>query len=550
MKINKKSLFLPFQIVLKRRYLKSWVITTFLALTAMAAGLIIPYLVKLTVDDGITKKNLTLFLLLCLGAGLVIIAKHILDTFVSLRRSAFTAKIRFDLNRHIFKNMYAMPQGWFAKKGAGEAIYAVDNDSAAVVNIVGGTLNGVLIESVSVVATLAIILSLNIKIGLIIILFMPLIYFLSRHRFKRLGEIYKDMAGNTEGILNFLEESFWRSYLIKIFNAASSAVRRYSRLLVKDTRLTMKRERQEAWSSAGPAVLPMVVTGVIYIVSGYQAITGHLTLGTIAAIGGYIYQFITSSSQLLFNWQELQPGLISAGRLAPLLTPDKVKGEVIGENVPIVSGDIKIRGLNFSYDGGRVIFNNLNLDIKAEEYTVITGPSGCGKTTFLNLIMRLYEIEKGEILIGGKNINSLSLLLLGKELIICPQEPMLWNATVAENIAYPEPHSSDDQIKIAAALSGADQFISHLEKGYETMIGENATRLSQGQKQRLSLARALIKQPKILLLDEAFSGLPEEEEVRIITSLRTQFPKMTIVSATHRLAGLKNYGGIIKLGEQ
>ena len=161
------------------------------------------------------------------------------------------------------------------KKGAGEAIYAIDNDSAALVNIVGGTLNGVLIEAAGVVAALMIILFLNIKIGLIIILFMPLIYFLSRRRFKRLGEIYKDMAGNTEGILNFLEESFWRSYLIKIFNAASNAVRRYSRLLVRDTRLTMKRERQEAWSSAGPAVLPMVVTGVIYIVSGYQAITGQ-----------------------------------------------------------------------------------------------------------------------------------------------------------------------------------------------------------------------------------------------------------------------------------
>ena len=471
MGINKKDLLLPFKIVVRRRYLKSWVITTFLALVAAGAGLAVPYLVKLTVDEGITKKNLTFFLLLCLAAGIVVLSKYIFDAIVSLRRTALMAKIRFDFNRRVFENMYAMPQSWFAKKGAGEAIYAIDNDSAALINIVGATANGVFIEAVSVIATLAIILSLNTKIGLTVISFLPVIYFLSRRRFKRLGEIYKDVAGNAEGILNFLEESFWRSYLIKIFNAASAAVRRYSRLLIKDTRLTIKRERQEAWSSLAPAILPLVVTGVIYIVSGYQAITGHLSLGTIAAIGGYIYQFISSSSQLLFNWQDLQPGLISAQRLAPLLTPGKAHCTADETPAVVLSGAIEISRLNFSYAGGRDIFDGLNLDIPAGEYTVVTGPSGCGKTTLLNLIMRLYPTEKGEILIDGKNVNSLPRSLLGTQIILCPQEPMLWNATVSENIAYPALAFSEDDLKNAAALSGADQFISNLEKGYETTIG-------------------------------------------------------------------------------
>jgi len=205
MGINKKDLLLPFKIVVRRRYLKSWVITTFLALVAAGAGLAVPYLVKLTVDEGITKKNLTFFLLLCLAAGIVVLSKYIFDAIVSLRRTALMAKIRFDFNRRVFENMYAMPQSWFAKKGAGEAIYAIDNDSAALINIVGATANGVFIEAVSVIATLAIILSLNTKIGLTVISFLPVIYFLSRRRFKRLGEIYKDVAGNAEGILNFLE---------------------------------------------------------------------------------------------------------------------------------------------------------------------------------------------------------------------------------------------------------------------------------------------------------------------------------------------------------
>ncbi len=533
--------------VFRRQYIKNWVITFLLAIIALGAGLVVPYLVKLTVDEGIANKNLKLFLMLCLSAGGVIVLKHFGDTVVSLRRSALMSKIRFDLNRRIFKKMHDMPQSWFAQKGAGEAIYAFDNDSAALINIVSAIMNGFFIEAISVVASLVIILTLNLKIGLTVILFLPVIFLVGVHRFKKLEELWRGVAGSGEAVLNFLEESFWRAYLIKIFNAAGQAARRYARLLIKDTRLAIRRERQEAWSSAVPAILPLAATGVIYILSGYQAITGKMSIGTLVAIGGYIYQFISAAGQLLFEWQELQPGLISAERLAPLLTPADIDAAVDDKRTIMSSGAVKIRGLHFSYGGDREIFRDFNLDIAGGDYTAISGPSGRGKTTLLNLIMRLYPVVKGEIAIDGKNINSLPRSLWGSDIIMCPQEPLLWNLSIAENIVYPYQSATEAEIKEAARLTGVDEFISALPQGYETVLGENACRLSQGQKQRISLSRAVIKQPKVLLLDEAFSGLPEEEEAKIVDRIRVKLPELTLIAATHRLASLQKAQAVIRL---
>jgi ABC-type bacteriocin/lantibiotic exporter with double-glycine peptidase domain len=272
-----------------------------------------------------------------------------------------------------------------------------------------------------------------------------------------------------------------------------------------------------------------------------------MSLGTLVAIGGYIYQFISAAGQLLFQWQELQPGLISAERLAPLLAATELGAAVDKMNTLMSPGAIKIRGLCFSYAAGQDIFHDSDLDIAGADYTAITGPSGCGKTTLLNLIMRLYPAGKGEIAIDGKNINSLPRSLWGKEVIMCPQEPLLWNLSIAQNIAYPGQSAKEADVEEVARLTGADEFIKGLPQGYETVLGENACRLSQGQKQRISLARALIKRPKVLLLDEAFSGLPEEAEAHIIESIRSKFPAMTIVAATHRLASLQKAQTVIRL---
>jgi len=543
-----KNLFAPFKMVLRRGYIKNWAVGSALALAAAGFSLAIPYIIKLTVDEGIAKKDLRAFLLFCFGAGAAALLKNIFEALSALKRTALMEKIRFDLNRRVFKNIQAMPQSWFQEKAAGETIYAVDNDTSTLINVVGSTINDVFIEGVSLIAALAVVIALDIKIGLAVIVFLPVLFLLSRGRFKKLKEIYQDKAGNDQAVLNFLEESFWRSYLIKLFNAAGSAVRRYGRLLIRDVRLTIYRERQEAWSALVPAMLPLAATGAIYLFSGYRAITGEMSLGTLAAIGGYMYQFISAASRFLFYWQDLQPGFISAQRLAPLLTQDITAYGSGNEVLADIRGAIQINGLHFSYPGKRKVFEGFDLDIAAAEFVVIMGQSGCGKTTLLNLIMRLYPIERGHFTIDGKKIESLPRALLGSRIVMCPQEPMLWNATIRENIIYPDSRFDQERFARAGRIAGVDVFAAGQPKGYDTVIGENAACISQGQKQRISLARAVIKEPALLLLDEAFSGLPQDEEAGIIAQLRGVFPRMTIVLATHRSVAENSGARIVKIG--
>ncbi len=544
---NKSKIAWLIKIIFNPSYLRRWIITLILAVAALGAGLAVPYVIKFTVDEGISKKNLSLFLVLCMIAAGAMLAKYLLDTVVSLRRQVLIAKIRFDLNRRIFRNMQAMPLSWFARTGAGQAVYAIDNDSAALISFAVAIMDSFLLDALKVMMILGIILALNFKIGLTIILISPLLGLSVLWQTKKLNALYAERAITGEAVFNLLEESFWRSYLIKVFNALGQVARRYTRLLIKDTRLIIESGRQETIKTLIPAVLPMVVTGAVFVLSGYQAIKGNLSLGALAAIGGYIYQCISASSQLLSQWHNLQPGLIAAERLLPLLKQDKTEALITGEKVNIAGGAIKVHQVHFSYDNGPAVLKGINADIPAADYTVITGPSGCGKTTLFNLIMGLYPLKSGEILIDGKNIDLLLPFLLGKEIIICPQEPMLWNASIVENIIYPETYLDWEAIKQAVQVSGADEFVAQMEKGYETIIGENACRLSQGQKQRISLARALVKQPKILLLDEAFSGLPEADEANIIARIRAQFKATTVVAVTHRLSSLKDCASIIRL---
>jgi len=527
-----------------RSYWRRWATVEALSWVVLACGLSVPYLIKCTVDDGLVKKDLHAFLFWCAVVAGAVVTKVIFETLASIGRQALTAKVRFDLNRRIFKNMYHLPWGWFQAHSAGQVVYNLQADSAAVIEM-PSVASGFVHEALQSAAALSFLLIFDVKIGLAAILFIPLLYVGSAWGVKKTQELCREASGNNEAVFNFLEESFWRAYLIKIFGAATAAVRRYSRLLLSEVRLTLKRERQEVIFATVPSFLPLLLAGVIYLFSGFQAIQGKISLGLLAAVGGYIYQFMASAGQLSGQWRNLQPSLVAIERLGPFLTffPELSAG--IGERLNGCA--VSLERITFAYPGGANVLTDLSLNIAAGEYAVVNAPSGYGKSTLLNLLMGLYVPQQGAICFDDKNINILAVSVWGREIVLCPQEPMLWNATIAENITYPGFGYSKDEIKKAAVLSGADKFIDGLEKGYETVIGENATRLSQGQKQRLALSRAMIKCPKILLLDEAFSGLPEDEEALIIASLRNQFPGMTIISATHRLAALAGGIRIIKL---
>lgn len=529
---------------LSRGLARQWAVLAAASGTALLAGLSAPYLIKLTVDEGIGKKDFAVFLAYCGAAALALLAKRALESYASLKGQALTEKLRFDLNRRLFQGLHAMPWPWFCRSSAGQAVVHLQEDSAAAIDLPASAA-AFLNDGLKAALALGALFAFDPRIGAFMVLFLPILHLAAARNLEAFQDLWRESASNEEQVVGFLEESFWRAYLVKLFRAGPAAARRYARLLLAEMRLTLKRERREAALRAVPSALPLLAAGAVYVWSGYLAIHAGMSLGSLAAVGGYIHQFISAAGGLFDRWRDLSPGLVAAERLQPLLEAGRGEG---ASGPALAGGSVSMRGLRFSYPEGPPVFDQFSLEVPSGDFVVLSGPSGCGKTTLLNLLMRLLVPEQGAILLDGKDIGSLGGSAWGRDVVLCPQEPMLWNLSVAENIAYPRRALAEVDLRDAAALSGADKFIAALENGFGTRVGENAARLSQGQRQRLSLSRALAKRPRILLLDEAFSGLPEDEEARLLAALRERFPSMTIVSATHRLSALQGLGRVVRLG--
>lgn len=257
--------------------------------------------------------------------------------------------------------------------------------------------------------------------------------------------------------------------------------------------------------------------GLITFYGIYQVIRGQMTLGTFTAIMVYFTQLIGLQGHFASFFQTFMLGVVSCRRVSEVLDEEQQVLETEdAQKVIFKTPKIAFNNVSFGYRPGEHVLKNINLNIEDGSYFAIVGPSGCGKTTILNLVLRLYDPWEGWISIDGYNIRDLRLDCLKGQIGIALQEPFLWNDTIANNIRYGKENTTDNDISRVARITGIDEFVTYLFGGYYTIIGENACKISEGQKQRIAIARALIREPKILILDEAMSSMDSASEKNII----------------------------------
>jgi len=278
-----------------------------------------------------------------------------------------------------------------------------------------------------------------------------------------------------------------------------------------------------------------VVIGIIAFFGGYQVIKGTMTLGSLTAIMVYLSQIVHLHSSFAMFFQKIAMGLISCKRIDDILKqrPMVAKG---GNKVIFKGGEIIFRDVAFGYVDKEPILNNATLDIRSGSHISIAGRSGCGKTTLLNLLLKLYEPSSGEILIDGHNIEDLDSSSLRGQIGVALQEPFLWNDTIENNIRYGKDDSLLEEVLYVAKICDVDDFVKLLPEGYQAIIGESGSKVSEGQKQKIAIARALIKRPKILILDEAFSSMDSASEEKILSNIKDNYREMTLISVSHRLS--------------
>lgn len=500
-------------------------------------GLISPYLCRLVVDEAIEKHDVRIFTFLALALGAIVFLSSLIDLFREYLEHYVNQKITLDLQKKVFKNIQGYSYQWFQKKSAGQHLYNLSYDIKRVTQFITEIPPQLLFLFIRLLLTLIIMYFLDFKMACIAIVLIPFIYVPYCYFSSIVQRSWKVLNDSSQSIFVNLEELFSHIYLIKLFGKESVTIRTYFKKVLTNTRLSIRHLRLESLRSVTSVLAGKAVAGFIVVFGIYQVITGRMSLGTFSAIIIYFGQLMVFQTKISESFQVIIRGITSC----------QVIEEIMGEQLQIVTvtdkekisirqGSILFQEVNFGYKREGHIFKNINFCIEASKHIALVGPSGCGKTTFVNLLMRLYEPWSGKILIDGYDINNMSLSVLKSQIGVACQEPFLWNDSIANNIVYGKEDATMDEIIRVSQIVGIEEIINNFSNRYNTIIGENGCMLSDGQKQRIAIARALIKRPTILILDEAMSSLDASSEDKIVSNIKQFQDKITFITISHRLS--------------
>jgi len=366
-------------------------------------------------------------------------------------------------------------------------------------------------------------------------LYLPPYYFINKRR-----AIWERLIKNSEQIFKTLHEVFSHIYLIKIFGKETFEIRRYLKKLIGNIRIELSGTRLEIFSGFSASALDKIIIGFISIYGGYQVIKGKMTLGSLTAIMVYLSQLVGMQGTFINFFQTTVLGLVSCQRVADMLDETEKAKEKAVKSVIFKKGDIFFNKVSFGYLSEMPVLEGLDFSIKENANICLAAASGTGKTTLLNLIIGLYDPWEGEIFIDTSRISDIKSECLKSQIGMALQEPFLFNDTVKNNILYGREDAGEIEMIKAAELSLVSDFVKNLPNRYETIIGENACKLSEGQKQKIAIARALIKRPKILILDEAMSSMDTVSEEKILSNIRRDLKGTTVIMVSHRLSTVMN----------
>ncbi len=500
-------------------------------------GLVNPYLTKLVIDRAFGDRDLRVFIILALIGGGIFVLNGLLSGFDSYLNRQITVKVNFGLNKRVFRHLEKLDLDYFRNRSTGGHIYRINYDIERVTGFITTTLPQAVTIFPKLLFVLGIVFYLNWKMALFSLVLAPFLYLPNYYYTRRMRRVWEALIENSENIFKSLQEALSHMQLVKVFGKETQNIRRYLKLLISNIRISMKNIKLEIFSGFASSAVNRSIIGLIAFYGGYQVIKGQMSLGSLTAIMVYLSQLIGLQGQFANFFQTSALGLVSCRRLTEVLDEKPTIKEIKQpKKVRFQSGRVVFRDVSFGYRTGEPVLNKVTFDIEGGSHIAIAGSSGCGKSTLLNLLLRLYDPWSGDITIDRYKIKELSFNSLKGQIGMALQEPFLLNDTVEMNIAYGVDGISEQEIIETARICGVDDFVARLPDKYQTIIGENACKMSEGQKQKIAIARALIKKPKILILDEAFSSMDSASEEIIIKNIGQAQKNTTLIVVSHRLS--------------
>ncbi len=518
---------------------------------ATAASLAPAPLAKLAIDDGIRHHDV--------GALDRIVAAFLVSAAVYVVASYFQTylvgwvgqRALQDLRVKLFAHLQRLSIGFYSRNRAGVIISRLTNDVEALDQLVEDGMATLFQSGLTLIGVVVILFVLDPHLALLTFLALPVLAIGGLLFRIASADAYRLTREKIAWITGYLQETLSGIRVIRTFGQEPKHIARFNELNEDNLRANMTTVNLNAAYFPAVEFLSALVTVEILVIGGLEAINGHTSTGVVFAFIAALNNFFDPIQQLSQLYTTYQSGMAALDKIFELLdeqpeltdAPDAI-------DLPRISGNLRFDAVSFRYgsdDDGEWALRDIDLDVPAGQTIALVGETGAGKSTFAKLVSRFYDPTGGRVLLDGHDLRSVSAHSLRSQMGIVPQEGFLFSGTVRENVSFGRPSATDAEIAAAARAVGADQFISALEHGYDTQVGERGVQLSAGQRQLLAFARALVADPRILVLDEATSNVDVHTESLIEQGLRRLVAGRTAIVIAHRLSTIRNAGRIVVL---
>jgi ABC-type multidrug transport system fused ATPase/permease subunit len=523
--------------------------TLFCAAAATALELVPPWVVKIIIDDVIQAKQPAL---LPWVLGGLVAAFALKNVFASLRirlNNLVEQTVVHDLRRQVFAALQRLSINYFENRSTGEIMSRVTNDTEHVERIFIDGLEGMLTASLTLLGITVLLFTLNWKMALLALLPIPLLILSASWFTRTVHGYYHDIRKRSAELSSYLQDALSGIRETMGFTRQAYEQRRFDDLsrAYSDTNL----KAMYLWSlySPGMILIGSLGTALILWYGAGEVMAGRLTLGELVLFLSYLALFYVPINQIHSVNHMLQHALAASERVFEVLDAVPEVADRPGVTIPErrMEGSVRFDQVQFHYRPDVPVLKDLSLSVAAGERVALVGPSGAGKSSLLKLLMRFYDVTDGAVLIDGLDLRDMPLAYLRQQIGFVQQEPFLFNGTVRDNILYADLDASQERLEAAAKAARAHDFIAALPEGYDTWIGERGVKLSVGQKQRVSIARVLLKDPPIVIFDEATSNIDTETEVKIREALNELTKGRTTFIIAHRLSTLHDVDRILVL---
>jgi len=511
-----------------------------------------PYLQKVMIDDVIAPRNFRLLwqmVYLIVGIFLVVAA-------LSIVRGQIMAwlgnRVVYDLRVDLYNHLQKLSIGFYDSKQTGWIMDRVTNDTGNLQRFLAEGLQDASRDALSLVTIAVILFVMNWKLALLTLLPTPLLVLLTAWFMQRMHTLFHRAWRRRTLVASLLGDVIPGVRVVRAFAQERREEERFNErtAAARDAFILAQRTMARFFPTIG--LLTAAGFVVVWAYGGYQVMmaTKGMTLGVLVAFIGFLWRFYGPLQNMARLSHMLQHAATSAQRIFEVLdTEPEVGSRPDAMETPELEGAVEFKDVTFGYEPGQIVLQNLNFKVKPGEMIGLVGPSGAGKSTTINLLCRFYDVNEGAIEVDGHDLRDLDLASYRRQLGVVLQDPYLFSGTIAENIAYGNPDATHEEIIRAAKIANAHQFIVKLPDAYDTVVGERGARLSAGERQRVSIARAVLRDPKILILDEATSSVDTETEALIREAIDRLVANRTTFAIAHRLSTLSAADRLIVLDE-